>query len=138
MTRRDFDEALHRLSQFTFELEDQGGYAGTSVDESARAVDLYWKGSLPLALSALLDDIQSACSVRVHPADHDIAELRRARAVITSAPDFPASGIVWLALGFDGSGLHLGYNSDEPPVAFVDRLDLRVPVRWEKGEQPVW
>jgi hypothetical protein len=138
MTRRDFDSASQRLFEFTFEAEEQGGYAGSYVHQSQRRVDLYWKGPLPESLVALLAELSSECPVQVHPAAHDVLELRRARSRITSAPGCRSSGIVTLALAHDGSGLVLGYDTEEPPEQFVHRLRLGVPVRWERDSQPEW
>ena len=137
MAPRDFDAASQRLFAFTFDAEEQGGYAGSCVHESERRVDLYWKGPLPTSLVALLEELRRDCPVQVFPAAHDVVELRRARSRITSAPDFRTSGIVMLGLEHDGSGLLLVHESDEPPQDFVDALDLGVPVRWEHGEAPL-
>lgn len=138
MRRDDFDRASQRLFAYTFEVEDRGGYAGTEVDESERRVDLYWKGPLPPSLIELLENVASGCAVRVLPASYDVLEMRSARSRITSAPEFENSGIVTLALSEDGSGLVLGFDSEEPPSRFVEQLELGVPVRWERGSQPQW
>lgn len=136
MTRQDFEDALERVSQYLFDHEDEGGYAGAYVHESERRMDLYWKGPLPAPVVALLEEVKHDCPVQVLPAAYDVVELRRARDRITSDSAVWSSGIVTLALATDGSGLELGYDSDEPPTRFVERLSLDVPIKWEPGSAP--
>ena len=137
VAHRDFDASSQRLFAFTFDVEEEGGYAGTYVHESQRRVDLYWKGPLPESLVALLEELKPDCPVQVFPAAHDVAELRHARSRIMSAPGFRGSGIVMLGLEHDGSALVLVHETEEPPREFVDRLNLDVPVKWERGSAPV-
>lgn len=137
MKRENFEDAVERVSQYLFDHEDEGGYAGAYVHESQRRLDLYWKGPLPAPVVALLDEVKHDCPVRVLPAAHDVVELRRARDRITSDPNIWSNGIVTIGLATDGSGLELGYDSDEPPTQLLEPLSLDVPVRWEPGSAPV-
>lgn len=136
MTQQDFQDSLDRVSRYLFEHEDEGGYAGSYVHGSQRRMDLYWKGPLPDPVVALLQEVKHDCPVQVLAAAHDVVELRQARDRITSDPDVWSSGIVTIAFATDGSGLELGYDSEEPPTQFVERLSLDVPFSWEPDSAP--
>ena len=130
-----YERAVQRLAEYTFRLEDDGGYAGMAVRPADHAVDLYWKGEVSEAMAALIAEVRNDCDVSVLPAAYDAAELREARTRLTSSPGFRGCGIHTIALLPDGSGLEVGYAGERPPTAVV--RELGVAVRWQSGPGPV-
>ncbi|MFI9365252.1 hypothetical protein ACIG5E_30005 [Kitasatospora sp. NPDC053057] len=95
------------------------GFSEVEVDPGANRITLHWKGELPDAVRGVLQDLPRDVSVQVVAAKYSKAELHAAREKLLSngkpipLPAKRPSHISSIGPSLDGSGLDLGYETDD-------------------------
>ncbi|MET0494045.1 MAG: trypsin-like serine protease [Actinoplanes sp.] len=94
-------------TKIRWELEGRSypGYASIVLEESQ--VALYWKGSVPEAMTEVIADASRIAPIHVRPAAHSLIELRAAAAKLRASQ----TSIDSIKLKSDGSGLIVGVRS---------------------------
>ncbi|MFD8086187.1 hypothetical protein ACFV4F_31340 [Kitasatospora sp. NPDC059722] len=118
-------EALDRVvDRITVGQDEQNreripGFSEVEVDPGASRITLHWKGELPEAVRGVLQDLPKGVSVQVVPAKYSKAELHAAREkLLSNGKPIPLaakrpSHINSIGPSLDGSGLDLGYETDD-------------------------
>ncbi|MEU4303808.1 hypothetical protein [Kitasatospora aureofaciens] len=95
------------------------GFSEVEVDPAANRITLHWKGELPDTVRGVLQDLPKGMNVQVVPAKYSKAELHAAREKLLSNGKFiplaakRPSHINSIGPSLDGSGLDLGYETDD-------------------------
>ncbi|MFF3313825.1 trypsin-like serine protease [Streptomyces sp. NPDC002952] len=101
-----------RADEITETAEAAGvanGLGSIIVSAPMRRIDLYWKGSLPSSVLALVDDLPSGQSVKVHDASYTLAQLKEAAAPLTQqAASSDGTRIVRITPRPEADGLEIG------------------------------
>ncbi|MGW2376872.1 trypsin-like serine protease [Kitasatospora sp. NPDC001683] len=118
-------EALDKVvDRITGGLDEQNrdripGFSEVEVDPGANRATLHWKGELPEAVRGALQDLPQGVNVKVVPAKYSKAELHVAREkLLLNGKPIPLaakspSHINSIGPSLDGSGLDLGYETDD-------------------------
>ncbi|MFD9591217.1 trypsin-like serine protease [Kitasatospora sp. NPDC059973] len=108
------------------------GFSEVEVDAAASRITLHWKGDLPEFVNAVLRDLPQGVTTQVVSAKYSKAELHAAREkLLPNGKPLPipakrASHINRVGPAADGSGLEIGYETDDARAA--DPLALRAPL----------
>lgn len=128
-TQERLNAAGERILHAQTRLGAASGYAGIVASAPARRLRLYWKGTLPASIAALVTTVRRDVPVEVLPARHSERELQREVAGIISRP-----GVTDVAPDTDGSGLTVTVSG---AVTTADSFGVAVPVTVQRGTAPI-
>lgn len=116
--------------RWEIERSDYPGYAGISLEESA--VALWWKGAVPDSMRRVVAQASRSAPVKVHAADHSMAELRNAATRLRASWPGGGDAVQAIKLKADGSGLVVSVPSATSALrASVPDVGVRVDVEAE-------
>ncbi|WP_030247303.1 hypothetical protein, partial [Streptomyces sp. NRRL S-350] len=133
-------EALHKVvDRITGGQDEQNrdripGFSEVEVDPVANRITLHWKGELPGAVQGVLQDLPKDVSVQVVTAKYSKAELHAAREkLLSNGKPIPIaakrpSHINSIGPSLDGSGLDLGYETDDAQAPEMRAVMPPLPV----------
>lgn len=111
-------------STVRWEIEHRAypGYAGIVLEESS--VALWWKGAVPASMRRVIAQASRSAPVRVHEADHSMAELRAAAGRLRASWPGGGDAVQAIKLRPDGGGLVVSV----PSSLWAAVPDVGVPV----------
>jgi hypothetical protein len=84
---------------------DDNGYAGIVAEPESRQLVLYWRGTMPASVRAVVDDVAKTLPVAVKPARYSAGEMAAAQRRLQSTLDAKTTRVTEIAPNVDGSGL---------------------------------
>ncbi|WP_147341567.1 chymotrypsin family serine protease [Actinomadura logoneensis] len=120
---------------WAMEKNGHGGFAGIVLQP--HSVELWWKGTLPAAVSKAVVQARGTASVEVRPARYSQTELKAAAAKLIAEmkkdPKYPISQV---AGSLRGEGLVLTTKDKPKALAAQAKTVSGVPVRYVEGDVP--